>query len=155
MKIVINNEQTSNKELFYEESFWTGKRTIVYDGIVLKKIKRNIFEYKKDDVVEQVEVVGNQLLGITIKMFGKQFEIARKLTWYEIVMSVFVFLPCVLFGAIGGGIGGVLGFTNIVVIRNFQKPYIKVIVSIQFLLIGLLLSYLFAVIIFKIISPLF
>ena len=45
MKIVINNEQTKNKELYYEEGFWTGKRTITYNGILLKKIKMNLYEY--------------------------------------------------------------------------------------------------------------
>ena len=151
MKVAINNEQTNNKLLEYEENAWSGKRTIMYDGIVLTKIKRNIYEYKKDDITEQFVVKGNQLIGITINMFGQTVEIARKLTWYEIVMAILVFAPCILFGAIGGAIGGALGFTNVVTIRQIDKWYLKVIVSVQFLVIALLLSYIVACMIFKII----
>lgn len=155
MKIIINNEQTNNKELYYEEGFWTGKRTIIYDGVRLTKIKRNLFEYKNGETTEQVEVVGNQIVGITIKMLGKEIEVARKLAWYEIVMAVLVFIPCVLFGAIGGAIGGALGCTNIVIIRNVKKLYMQVIISTMFMIVSLLLSYIIAVLIFKAISPLF
>ena len=155
MKVVVNNEQTNNKELYYEENLWTGKRTIVYDGVTLTKVKRNLFEYKNGETTEQVEVIGNQLLGITIKMLGKEIEVARKLAWYEIVMAVLVFAPCILFGAIGGAIGGALGFTNIVIIRNVKKIYLQIIISIMFMLIGLLMSYVIAVLVLKAISPLF
>ena len=151
MKITINNEQTNNKVLEFEESFWTGKRTIIYDGVMLTKIKRNIYEYRKDDVIEQFIIKGNQLIGITITMFDKVVEIARKLTWYEIVLFLLVIIPCLFCGAIGGAIGGALGFTNVVTIRQIDKWYLKVIVSVQFLVIALLLSYIVACMIFKII----
>ena len=153
MKVTINNEQTNNKVLAFEEGFWTGKRTIIYDGVILTKIKRNIYEYKKDDITEQLIVKGNQLMGITINMFGQTVEIARKLTWYEIVMAILVFAPCILFGAIGGAIGGALGFTNLIIIRQVDKVYVKIILSIQFLVIGLLLSYIIACMILKILIP--
>lgn len=144
MKVVINNELTNNKELCYEEGFWTGKKTIIYDGVTLTKVKRNLFEYTNDAGAEQFEVKGNQLVGITIKMFGNEVEIASKLKWYEIVMAIVVFAPCVLFGAIGGAIGGLLGFTNLVVIRKIEKWWLKLIISVQFTAIGLLASYLIA-----------
>ena len=149
MQITINNEQTKNKELYYEENFWTGKKTIKYNGVILTKIKRNLYEYKDGDISEQFEVKGNQLVGITINLFGETIEVARKLTWYEIVMSILVFVPCILFGAIGGAIGGAFGFTNLTIIRNVDKWWLKLIISIQFTIIGLLLSYLFAFLILK------
>jgi len=151
MKVTINNEQTNNKLLEFEESFWTGRRTIVYDGVVLTKIKRSIYEYNKDEVVEQFVIKGNQLIGITINIFGQTIEIERKLTWYEVVLSLLVTIPCLFCGAIGGGIGGLLGFTNVTIIRQIDKWYLKVIVSIQFLVIALLLSYIMVCMIFKII----
>lgn len=149
MKITINNEQTKNKELYYEENFWTGKKTIKYNGVILTKVKRNLYEYKDGDISEQFEVKGNQLVGITINLFGETIEVARKLTWYEIVMSILVFVPCILFGAIGGAIGGAFGFTNLTIIRNVDKWWLKLIISIQFTIIGLLLSYIFAFLILK------
>lgn len=149
MKAIINNEQTKNNELYYEEDFWTGKRTIKYNGISLTKIKRNMYEYKDGENKNQFEVKGNQLIGVTIKMFGNNVEVARKLTWYEIVMSLMVFIPCILFGAIGGAFGGGLGFTNLTIIRNVDKWWLKLIISLQFAIIALLLSYIFAYLILK------
>lgn len=149
MKIILNNGQTKNKELCYEEGFWTGKRTIAYNGVSLTKIKRNIYEYKDGETLEQFEIKGNQLIGVTIKMFGNDVEVARKLTWYEIVMSLMVFIPCILFGAIGGAFGGGLGFTNLTIIRNVDKWWLKLIISLQFAIIALLLSYIFAYLILK------
>ena len=149
MKTTINNEQTKNKELYYEEGFWTGKRTITYDGVNLTKIKRNLYEYQDGENTEQFEIKGNQLMGVTITMFGNDVEVTRRLTWYEFVMSIFVFIPCVLFGAIGGAVGGLLGFTNLTIIRNVEKWWVKLIISIEFTAISLLLSYLLAFLVFK------
>jgi len=159
MKVTINNEQTNNKVLEFEESFWTGKRTIIYDGVVLTKIKRNIYEYRKDDIVEQFVVKGNQLIGVTINMFGQTVEILRKLLWYEIVLSLSIFVSCLIFGIVAknviasafvGGIGGGLAFTNAIIIRQIDKWYLKVIISIQILTISLLLSYIVAGMLFKV-----
>jgi len=144
MKVLLNNEKTKNKDLYFEEGFWTGKRKIVYDGITLTKIKRSIYEYENGDVKEQFVIKGNQLLGVNIQMFGEDVELTRKLTWYEIVLSVLVIAPCVLFGAIGGAIGGALGFTNATLIRKIDKLWLKILISIEFAVVGLLLSYLIA-----------
>ena len=149
MKVIVKNEQTKNKELYYEEGFWTGKRTIKYNGISLTKIKRNLYEYKNGETTENFEIKGNQLIGVTIKMFGNVVEIARKLTWYEIVMSLMVFIPCILFGAIGGAFGGGLGFANLTIIRNVDKLWLKFIISLQFAIVALLMSYIFAYLILK------
>jgi len=150
MKIVINNDQTKNKDLYYEEGFWTGKRTITYNGVLLKKIKMNLYEYDDGEKIEQFQIKGNQLFGVSISMFGNNVEVARKLTWYEIVMAVIVFIPCILFGAIGGAIGGALGFTNLTIIRQVEKVYLKVIISAQFLIAGFLLSYLIGYVVLKV-----
>lgn len=150
MKITINNEQTNNKELYYEETFWTGKRTIIYDGVELKKIKFNIYEYNDGEKVEQFKIVGNQVFGVTIQMFGQKVEVSRKLVWYEYAMAIMVFVPCVFFGAIGGAFGGGLGFTNLTMIRNVDKWWLKLIISVEVAILSALLSYIFASLFFKI-----
>lgn len=149
MKVVINNENTNNKTLIYQEGFWTGKRTISYDGTPLTKVKRNIFEYKTEKTTENFEIKGNQLIGVTINMLGKDVGVSHKLTWYEIVLSILVFIPCILFGAVGGAVGGALGFTNIMIIRSLDKTWVKIVVSVEFIAISLLLSYVLAVLVFK------
>lgn len=152
MKKTINNEKTLNKTLEFDENVWTGKRSIKYDGVELTKIKRNIYEYRNGDQVEQFKITGNQFAGISVNMFNNEVMVERKLTWYEILLSILVFAPCVLFGLIGGIFGGLLGATNLILIKQFDKWYIKVIASIAFLIAGLLLSYVFAVIILKAMS---
>ncbi len=149
MKISINNEKTKNKTLEYEEGFWTGKKRLVYDGVQLTKIKRNLFEWRSDEACETFEIKGNQLFGVVVKAFGEEIEVARKLTWQEILLSVIVFIPCMLFGAIGGAIGGALGFTNLTIIRNVKNIWLKILISIEFAAVGLLLSYLIACLLFK------
>lgn len=149
MKLTLNNEQTKNKELYFEEGFWTGKRTIKYNNVILTKIKNNLYEYKNGEITEQFKIKGNQFFGLTINMFGNEIELTRKLFWYEIAMSLIVFIPCILFGAIGGAFGGGFGFTNLVIIRNIDKWWLKLIISIQFAAISLLLSYIFAYLILK------
>ena len=153
MKITINNEKTLNKTLEYEENFWTGKRTIKYDGINLTKKKYNLYEYKNEDKVEEFKIKGNQLVGASITMFNNEIMLERKLYWYEIDLSVLVFLPCILFGLVGGIFGGLLGATNLVLMKQFDKWYLKDITSVLLLAIGLCLSYIFAVLIFNITFP--
>ena len=153
MKITINNEQTKNKTLEFNVNFWTGKAALIYDGIQLTKIKRNIFEYKLENESFLFEIKGNQLTGINLIMFGNQIEIERKLTWYEIALSILVIIPCFLFGAVGGAIGGGLGFTNMMIIKKINKLHFKILVSVEFCVLGFLLSYIFASLILKIIFP--
>lgn len=153
MQIVINNEQTNNKDLEYEEGFWTGKKTIKYNGITLNKIKRNVYEYSEGETKELFQIKGNQVLGITIEMFGNSIELLRKLKNYEMFLSILILIPCLLFGAVGGGIGGVLTFTNLTLIRNFEKTSLKIIVSLQFFLLGILLSYIIACLVLKMVMP--
>lgn len=84
-----------------------------------------------------------------LERLAKDVEVSRKLTWYEIVLSILVFIPCILFGAVGGAVGGALGFTNIMVIRSLDKTWVKIVVSVEFIAISLLLSYVLAVLVFK------
>ena len=120
MKVVINNEKTKNKPLEYQEGLWSGKKTIIYDGVKLEKEKRNVYIYKKDNVQETVSVKGNQLYGINIFMFGQEIEILRKLLWWEYLLAVLVFAPGLFFGALGGFIGAFLGVCNLFLLRNLQ-----------------------------------
>ena len=72
MKLVVNNELTQNKPLIYEESFWIGKKSLTYDGVVLTKTKNNIYEYKTEDETHEFVVKGSYYFGVSITMFGKE-----------------------------------------------------------------------------------
>lgn len=149
MKTVINNEKTKNKELYFEENFWTGKKHIIYDGVPLTKIRFNQYEYKTDETVETFLVKENAYSGIVVYMFGEQVEVVRKLVWYELALSLLVFLSCALFGAIGGGIGGFLFCENVILIRKIDKLWLKILISLEIAILGVLLSYILAIMIFR------
>ncbi|MBQ9790023.1 MAG: hypothetical protein IJW24_00300 [Clostridia bacterium] len=161
MKITINNEKTKNKNLDYEETFWLGKRTIVYDNTLLTKYKGNLYEYKKDGKGQLFQIKGNQVFGVSINMFDNWVEISRKITWYEVLLALLAFFPAIMFGiwggvwpaAICGGIGGGLFFTSLTIIRNIDKLFVKIIVAIEFMLIALLMFYIITFLIFKTVLP--
>ena len=52
----LNNEQTKFKDLVYEESIWTGRRTLSYDGVMLHRVKRGVYELKQGEQTERVIV---------------------------------------------------------------------------------------------------
>jgi hypothetical protein len=149
MKLIINNEQTKHKDLYFEESFWLGKRSLTYDGETLKKTGRNTFEYGDEDTTKVAKIKGNQIYGLTINIFEEDITIVRKLTWYEILMSLIILLPCFLFGAVGGLIGGIFFTIYYSFIRDINKLWVKIVLSIELAIIALILSYILAIMVFN------
>ncbi len=153
----INNEQTKFKDLVYAESFWTGRRTITYDGVPLTKRKRGVYALTPDESSELLTVKGNQLIGVTVTLFGQQIEVLRKVVWYEWVLAILVFIPaivfcglshdggniglCVLAAGICGGIGGGLYFVNFYLLRRQDKIYLKIILTAELLTVCALSCY--------------
>ena len=149
MQVSVKSQNIGDKELVFNQNFWTGKIKIYYDNTELKKISNKVFQYQSKDKIEQLTVKGNQLTGISINFMGQDFQIMHKLSWYEIVLSLFVFLPCILFGAIGGALGGLFGAINLIYIRYIEKIWLKIVISLEICCIALLLSYIFACMVFK------
>ena len=133
MKLVVNNELTQNKPLIYEESFWIGKKSLTYDGVVLTKTKNNIYEYKTENETHEFVVKGSYYFGVSITMFGKEVQLSRKLFWYEIFLAVLTIIPGLLFGAVGGAIAGILGVTSLFLIKNADKIWQKILIALAFL----------------------
>ena len=142
MKITINNEQTKNKDLIYEEDFWGRNKSITFDGIKLNKINKNSFEYQTGDAKENFIVKGNELAGVTINMFGADVVLTRNLSWQEIIMALVIYLPSLVFGVFGSLFGGVLAVTFLFLTRKANKLYEKIILAIELVVISMLLSYL-------------
>ena len=149
MKILINNDKTKNKNLEYDENFWTGKKKITYDGIVLNKLNKNTYEYNDGTTVHYFELKGNYLFGITIKMFENIVQIREKLSYLEIILSVLVLLPGIFFGAIGGALGGACFVLNIFLISQQKNIWFKILISVFLIIICLSLSYIMAYLVFK------
>ena len=154
MKYIVNNQATQNKDLVYTEGFWSGKKTVTYNGVELKKIKKNQYEYVDNEKTEIFETKGNSMFGVKINMFGQNVEVLRNLLWYEILLSVLVLLPGVIFGGmIGGCIAGLLGGVNLFVIRHLDKWYWKILTTLGMLVGEVLLLFVIGVLLLKIFNP--
>ena len=93
--------QAYGKEVVYEESFWTGKKTISINGLKLMKVKKNIYT----DGTNNYELKGSNLTGVTL--FGPEtIIILEKLTGFQIACAV---IPIILCALIGGAIGAIFG----------------------------------------------
>ncbi len=98
-----------------EESFWTGKKTVIVNGQILNKAKRNTYLLPDG---KEIKIKGNVMLGVEAEIDGEKISIGKKATGFDIfllMLPVLVniilgnFLPFLLpipivSGALGGGI---------------------------------------------------
>ena len=155
MKIIKIHEQLGTIE--YNENFWTGKRTIKINDIVLKKVKKNIYTSEGYDAV----VTGSLLSGIVLKANGIYISIYGKPSTYEFVLA---FLPlifviiwgniphlCSIFpivgGAIGGAISGAFGAASLMLMNAQTKLRNKLLISFVSFIATVLVCYLVAIVI--------
>ena len=156
MRISVNNAQTQNKEFVYEENIWTGKKKITYNGQILNKISRGKYEYKDGESAEIFEIKGNQFFGMKVVMFGQEVELIRQLVWYEIFLSILVFVPGIICGgAIGGFISASLGCTTFYLMRKLEKWPAKVGVALAILVAEVVLLFVVGWLVLKIFQPIF
>ena len=139
MKSVIKHERLG--EITYEESFWTGKKTLYFNGQELTKTARNVFQTSEG---ETVTLTGNFFSGLKANIGTESVQLTAACKWYEYVLSA---LPLVLIliwgnsvalcnifpvvgGAIGGLIGGVFLALNMLICRKINNVILKVLICI-------------------------
>lgn len=137
MTITVNNEITGGKALEYSESIWTGRRSIKYDGKALRRDNNKTFVLEGDEPVT-FSLKGNRYTGLTVTcpLLTGTLALTKKLPVYAFILSVLVLLPGILFGAIGGAIGGVLAYINLEMMTRISKTWLKVIISIEMMIIS-------------------
>ena len=151
----------------YEESAWTGKKKIAFDGIPLQKINKTTFQYQPvaDDPFAHadasaetaaetaannpaepltVTVKGSYVGGVSLLVNGETITLTAKASVLDIVLGV---IPAVLFfcliigGAIGGGLGALIGMGLTILNKNIKKPIYKILIclgiSLTILAIGI------------------
>ena len=86
MKIDKNVEKYGT--ITYEESFWTGKKTLYLEGKELEKYSKNVFIYK-DYGGKEIEIItkGNVYTGLSLMIDNELIELSPKLKWYEIIFT--------------------------------------------------------------------
>ncbi len=105
------------KNVVYNESFWTGKKEIVIDNVLLPKgIKKNTFMYNE----KECAVKGNILFGAKLINGFDEIVLVPKLTAVE---WIFVILPLILvvIGGMVGALCGVISATMFVLLARTMK----------------------------------
>ncbi len=118
-------------KITYEESFWSGKKTITIGDITLTNISKTEFEYEQNGEKVKVELIGNFFKGISLKINEEIIEITSKTKWYEATLAIIPFVFVVIWGSIpalcsffpvvGGAIGGAISALGGILILNYMK----------------------------------
>ena len=128
-------------EIVYEESFWTGKRSLIIGGAPAEK--RTTTEYVFGDDKTLVSIKGNYLYGISLVIKGETIEITPKPRWYEIAVAAIPVVLAIVWGnspvlcailpmmggALGGGLGALFGLTALMQMKKQPKLLNKLLIG--------------------------
>ncbi|MBO5328208.1 MAG: hypothetical protein J6B04_03450 [Clostridia bacterium] len=160
MTTKINHQNLG--EIVYEESFWTGKKSLTVNGRQLQKINKKTFSYAEGDVSNVAVISGNFISGTKLLINGEVVQITPPAKWYEYAMSIAIFVLIMVWGnsvalcsilpvvggAIGGAISGVFTILNLVLIKKTNNILLKLLISLGFMAItfGICLAIGFAIV---------
>ena len=142
-------------EIVYNESAWSGKKTLTVNGVPAQKVSKKVFLIDG----KQAVIKGNELTGVSLLMEGETIEVSPKAKWYEFVLAIlpFVFLLvwgnnvalCSIFPVVGGAIGGALGGLGLVLSLLFMKKskslVSKLAIGIATFIITIVVAYILAI----------
>ena len=144
MEYRVKNDLTKDKELIYTENSFSGKKSLIYNGEKLNKVAKNVFEYVEDGTSYKFTLKGNTVMGVTVNMFEKDVQVVEKASPLIWVFTILILIPCFLFGAVGGAVGGLGMVTYIYLARLVPKTWQKILLGLSFMIVCALLSYLVA-----------
>lgn len=144
-------------EIIYNESLWTGKKTLKVNGVDADSISKN--EYMIDG--KKAILTGGFLTDTTLQIEGESILLSPKTKWYEIVLAIIPILflltwgnsvyLCNIFPVVGGAIGGALGGLGTLLSLQFMKsqktPLFKALIGIIVAGATVLIAFLLAVLI--------
>ena len=126
-------------EIVYEESLWTGRKTLSVNGTVLQKVSKDTYSIPLEDESTRGILKGNVLTGVCLNIFDKEIWVVSKAAWLDWVLSALPFMVimlwgnnprlCSIFPVVGGAIGGALGGAGAVITMLFvrsKKGFVKV-----------------------------
>ena len=155
MKTVINHPTYG--EIVYDESFWTGKKTLTVNGTTCFAISKK--EFMVGD--QKVLLSGNLYLGIRLSIDQETIEISPRPAWYEIVLAILPILflltwgnspaLCAIFpvvgGAIGGAVGAVFSLSSLLLMKKSKSPAIKLLIGVGMFALTLLVAFVLALLV--------
>ena len=132
----------------YEESFWTGKKIITFDGIPLTKINKTTYQYQalptdpfaspegdagSASAPVTVTVKGNYISGVSLVIGDETVTLTAKASALDFVLG---WIPGILFfafvigGAIGGALGAMIGMGLTIFMKTRKKTVHKVLICV-------------------------
>ncbi len=156
MKVLLHDEEIG--EILYEESIWTGKKTIYINGKPLEKVNKSTFSMMDGEEKKLVSVRGNIYQGISLVVKGKSLVVSKKPEWYEIAFSILPFAIVIVWGnnatlcsivpiiggAIGGAISGAMGVVSLSLMQNAKEVWKKLLIGIGMLVGTLVICFMIA-----------
>lgn len=148
MKTISQHEKFG--PIIYEESFWTGKKTITIDGTRLEKASKTEFLYPMaDGSFTHVKLKGSYLTGVKLDINGEVVQIVEAPKWYEIVMYILTFALvltwgnspelCAIVPILGGALGGLISAAIIMaglgLSRKTKNGLVKFLISLGTLVV--------------------
>ena len=112
--------------IYYEEGFWTGKKTIKVNGKTLIKVRKNF--YGDGDV--EYRLKGNFYSGVELISPNKIYTIYEKLNVFEMLLSFIPLIMVIIGGAIGAVFGVLASFAVVSVIRSTKNIWVSILTSI-------------------------
>ena len=138
-------------DIVYEESFWTGKKTLTVNGTDAQHVSKKEFMIDGKKAI----IKGSYLTGIYLCVEGDTIELSPKPKWYEIVIAILplIFLLtwgnsvalCSIFPVVGGAIGGALGaigaMMSLLLMKKSKSLMSKLLIGICACAVTILIAY--------------
>lgn len=147
----------------YEESFWTGKKTITVNNEVAVKKDRKTFLIHQNGAEVPLTLKGDYLQGVRLVYREESYPLIDQTRWYEYFLVAIPFLFVVTWGnipvcvewfpivggAVGGFISGVFEAVGLFLSKMVRKPLYKILIELACGIVAILLCYGIAMIILK------
>lgn len=149
----VAKQHTEYGEIVYDESAWTGKKTLFIDGKQLEKVSKNEFVTENGD---SVFVKGSLLTGTKVTIGNETIELTPSIKWYEAVLALLplifnlvwgnVVALCAIIPMVGGAIGGLINggiaMLSLMLMKRTQSVGLKIIIGLGMFCVGFLLCFL-------------
>lgn len=141
-----NEIKTDCGTILYEESVWTGKRKLFLNGKELTKVNKKTFVYEENGEKKEFIVEGNIFKGVGIfsSDLPEPVIISKPMGVLDYIFFILPLVPAVLFGAVGGLVGGLTAAFSLSVVRETKPLWLKIVLGIEFAIIGGLAAFLTA-----------
>ena len=156
MRSIIDHETYG--QIVYEESPWTGKKTLLINGKYLTKTGKKTFSYSNGDEKQQFAIGGDFLRGAHITDGKEKIQLTRPIKWYELLLPIITFIALLVWasvpslvlifplvgGAIGGLIGGICMVVSMLVMKSIKNVSLKILAWLGISVLTVLVNFLVA-----------